>query len=75
MVFFHADTDTSKTLGVSSQWWLYLAVTVPLTIIVFGSWVVWLQWRMRVKREGDVRRNEDEKVEGAQPQAAVLATQ
>jgi hypothetical protein len=66
MVFFHVGSDVSSSsssstkLDVSSQWWLYIAVTLPLTIFVMGSWLIWLQWRMRtsasMKRDGDEQR-------------------
>ncbi|KZM26397.1 hypothetical protein ST47_g2476 [Ascochyta rabiei] len=32
-------------LRVSRQWWVLLAATVPLTIVVFGVWVGWQRMR------------------------------
>jgi hypothetical protein len=32
---------------VHPEWWLFPAITVPLTIIVFLTWIVW--WRVRAK--------------------------
>lgn len=32
-------------LQVSSQWWVLLAATIPLTIMVFGIWLGWQRMR------------------------------
>jgi hypothetical protein len=34
-----------KGLQVSGQWWVLLAATIPLTIVVFGVWVGWQRMR------------------------------
>lgn len=47
MVFFHVeDGNGHATFAVNSHWWLYLAVTIPLTI------VVGLAWYQMLKRKG-----------------------
>jgi hypothetical protein len=47
MVFFHLEDRNDHTaFAVNSYWWLYLAVTIPLTIIVGLAW-----YRM-LKRKG-----------------------
>ena len=39
-VFFNSYVDTSGTFHVvvAPQWWLFLAVTAPLTLLVFVLW-------------------------------------
>ncbi|KAJ4382290.1 hypothetical protein N0V86_002624 [Didymella sp. IMI 355093] len=34
-----------QELQVSGKWWTLLVVGVPLTLIVFGVWYKWTQWR------------------------------
>ncbi|KAF8963526.1 hypothetical protein BDZ97DRAFT_1820348 [Flammula alnicola] len=46
MVFFNTTPDNS--LSVGPQWWIFLAITVPLTVIVFATWVLWQRYRNRV---------------------------
>ena len=47
MAFFHLEDRSSGTeFAVNSYWWLYLAVTIPLTI------VVGLAWYQMLKRKG-----------------------
>jgi hypothetical protein len=39
MVFFHLeDRNGHTTFAVNSYWWLYLAVMIPLTIVVGLAW-------------------------------------
>jgi hypothetical protein len=47
MVFFHLEDGSGHTtFAVNSFWWLYLVVTIPLTI------VVGLAWYQMLKRKG-----------------------
>jgi len=50
MVFFNSKSSDSggESLIVGRQWWLFPAITIPLTILVFAIWVVWQQYRKRV---------------------------
>lgn len=41
MPFFHVGTEDEVKLVVDGQWWLYLAVTIPLTVMVFTLWWAW----------------------------------
>lgn len=47
MAFFNAGTDENgkATLEVSPLVWYFPAVTVPLTILVFGVWEFWRRKR------------------------------
>jgi hypothetical protein len=38
MVFFHIEGNDSNIFAVNSYWWLYLAVTIPLTLAVGLAW-------------------------------------
>ena len=50
MVFFNTKTSESgrESLIVGSQWWLFPAITVPLTILVFVIWVKWQQYHNKL---------------------------
>jgi hypothetical protein len=58
--FFSETGDSS--LVVSSHFWIYWAVTVPLTIAVVLIWLVWLKWQRlkESKREGDLEKDVEE---------------
>lgn len=49
MVFFSVTESGSSGIRVSPTWWLYLAITVPLTALVMILWFGWLRWSMRSK--------------------------
>ena len=53
MVFFDtkANDDGSKSMIIGPQWWLFPAITIPLTILVFTLWVAWQRYRNRVDSE------------------------
>ena len=50
MVFFDTKTGDNgrESLIVGSQWWLFPAITAPLTIIVFVIWVKWQQYHNKM---------------------------
>ena len=50
MVFFDTKTNGngSQSLHVGSQWWLFPAITIPLTILVFAVWVSWQRYRNKM---------------------------
>jgi hypothetical protein len=50
MVFFDSKTTESgrKLLIIGQQWWLFPAITIPLTILVFGVWLLWQRYRHRI---------------------------
>ena len=49
MVFFNDTVDAKgrDVFSISSRWWYFLAITLPLTIIVFAVWLVWTRQRRR----------------------------
>jgi len=53
MVFFDtkANDDGSESIIVGRQWWLFPAITIPLTVLVFALWVVWQRYSSRVDSE------------------------
>ena len=53
MVFFDTKANESgnESIIAGRQWWLFPAITIPLTILVFGLWVGWQQYRKRVDSE------------------------
>ena len=53
MVFFDkkANNDGSESMIIGPQWWLFPAITIPLTILVFTLWVAWQRYRNRVDSE------------------------
>jgi hypothetical protein len=50
MVFFDSKANGSggESLIVGRQWWLFPAITIPLTILVFTIWVAWQRYRSPV---------------------------
>ncbi|CAA7270080.1 unnamed protein product [Cyclocybe aegerita] len=50
MVFFNSESkeDGQLRLTVAPQWWLFPAIAIPLTILVFIVWVVWRKRRNSV---------------------------
>ncbi|KAI4185217.1 MAG: hypothetical protein LQ346_005946 [Caloplaca aetnensis] len=52
MVFFTAESDSPSGFRVNSLWWIYVAVTIPLTMLTVGAWLGWLRW-VRWKRRQD----------------------
>ena len=49
---FRPDDGNHVNITVSPQWWLYLVVTLPLTVVVLGAWNVWLRWKEeRIRNE------------------------
>ena len=50
MVFFDTKTNGNggESLIVGSQWWLFPAITIPLTVLVFAVWVSWQRYRNRM---------------------------
>ena len=53
MVFFDtkANDNGSQSIVVGRQWWLFPKITIPLTIVVFVTWVVWQRYRNRLDSE------------------------
>jgi len=53
MVFFNtkATDNGSESIIVGRQWWLFPAITIPLTVLVFALWVAWQRYRNRVHSE------------------------
>jgi Mg2+ and Co2+ transporter CorA len=52
MGFFDFSQNNSRDsrMHVTEQFWIYFAVTVPLTVVVLGICAAWLQWS---GRQGD----------------------
>ncbi|KAK0638284.1 hypothetical protein DIS24_g9968 [Lasiodiplodia hormozganensis] len=53
--FCDNDDGDSSTACVSGVWWLWLALTVPLTLLVIASWRIYHASTMIKRREGVVR--------------------
>ena len=45
MAFFHVTDGPEPRLTVNEHWWLYIAVTVPLTVLVLAVWLGWMRWK------------------------------
>jgi len=50
MVFFNTTTNENgiELLTIGRQWWLFPTITIPLTVLVFATWVAWQRHRKRV---------------------------
>ena len=53
--FFNFQTAPSISSAVSPNFWLYWAVTIPLTLAVVGMWLI---WERRKQRAYEVEDNE-----------------
>lgn len=62
--------DEAGTLSISGNVWLYPAIVLPLTMLVFGTWLSWIKVRPNkveeeVKKLGlTIRRRETAEVNG-----------
>ncbi len=56
MVFFTVDSGSGSGFRVNPLWWVYLAVTIPLTMLTVGVWRGWLGMvrRSRIQDEESV---------------------
>lgn len=36
--------DGKPTLNIAENWWLYVAISAPLTIVTIGVWYAWISW-------------------------------
>ncbi|KDR74750.1 hypothetical protein GALMADRAFT_280149 [Galerina marginata CBS 339.88] len=50
MAFFSSSGEQGK-LGVAPLWWLFPAITIPLTILVFLVWIFWRRHRNAIKQK------------------------
>jgi ABC-type glucose/galactose transport system permease subunit len=50
VVFFDSKTTESgrEFLIIGQQWWLFPAITIPPTILVFAIWLLWQRYRHRI---------------------------
>ncbi|EME84380.1 uncharacterized protein MYCFIDRAFT_207257 [Pseudocercospora fijiensis CIRAD86] len=52
--FFSVDFDTSqKSLQVATCFWIFWVITVPLTLVMLGGWIVWYH-SVKEKRTGNL---------------------
>jgi hypothetical protein len=58
------DFKTSVGEDISSKFWIYWAITIPLTLIVLAAWIYWYQIN---KRSHEAM---DRKIEESMPSAA-----
>jgi hypothetical protein len=64
MDFFYSvvDNDGKEYFKVSSRLWIFFAVAMPLTILVFG---VYQYWRRKREQRMELRRTQKDEVETA----------
>ncbi|KAL8788932.1 MAG: hypothetical protein Q9213_001455 [Squamulea squamosa] len=53
MVFFTVDSSSSTKFHVNSLWWIYVAVTLPLTLLTIGVWRGWLHMVRRSRKQDE----------------------
>ncbi|KAL8801531.1 MAG: hypothetical protein Q9182_004373 [Xanthomendoza sp. 2 TL-2023] len=61
MAFFTVDSGSGSGFHVNSLWWIYLAVTIPLTMLTIGVWRGWLRMARRLKIQDEERMDLKEK--------------
>ena len=69
MAFFHLEGNDGDTkFAVNSHWWLYLAVTIPLTLGVVVAWYAMVKRRPYIKMRNPTSQILDpEKYSGCKP--------
>ncbi|KAL8729492.1 MAG: hypothetical protein Q9181_004984 [Wetmoreana brouardii] len=58
MPLFNWDTQTAGHSAVSTQFWVYWAVSIPLTIVTLALWFAWMRLRMRRQHARDLKERE-----------------
>ncbi|KAL8696062.1 MAG: hypothetical protein Q9201_007843 [Fulgogasparrea decipioides] len=58
MPLFNWDTQTAGHSAVSEQFWVYWAVSIPLTFVTLALWFAWTRLRMRRQRARDLEERE-----------------
>ncbi|KAF8858725.1 hypothetical protein BDZ45DRAFT_784875 [Acephala macrosclerotiorum] len=48
---FQQSPGGQEEFQVSTDWWYYLVVTLPLTVIVFTVWIIWQKAQLSGKKE------------------------
>jgi hypothetical protein len=57
MSSFFIDYSGGSNLEISPQFWIFWAVTAPVTILILVGWNVWKEWLCQIEtRERPVRR-------------------
>jgi len=51
MNFFTFQTFEGSGFQMSKQFWIYIALSIPLTLLTVGSWLVFTRKRKRIKAE------------------------
>lgn len=51
MNFFTFQTFEGSGFQMSRQFWVYIALSIPLTLLTVGSWFVFTRKRKRIKAE------------------------
>ena len=52
MPLFNWSNDPGDSV-LNSHFWVYWAVTVPLTVAVLSTWWLWKEWRHRTDKAND----------------------
>jgi hypothetical protein len=47
-VFQDNNSNGKPTLSLADNWWLYVAISVPLTITTISIWYAWISWPWRI---------------------------
>jgi cytochrome c-type biogenesis protein CcmH/NrfF len=58
-MFNFQPSDPGVSVAISSLWWVYWVITIPLTLIVVGLWNVWLKKRRKHMAKRGYRDDED----------------
>ncbi len=51
MPFFSISTNPetgSETWAMSSTFWIYWAITTPITVVTISCWLIWQFWESRL---------------------------
>ena len=62
MPLFQWDGQTVGDSAVSRQFWIYSSVSIPLTVITVGSWLLWM--RLQAKRNDAMDLEDQQALDG-----------
>ncbi|MCJ1371249.1 hypothetical protein MMC20_002464 [Loxospora ochrophaea] len=73
MPFFQVQNGQGQSGLVANQFWIYWAVTVPLTFVVLLVWIIWIRWSqyLHAQQDAAARSGKENNPEELNPRALV----
>jgi hypothetical protein len=58
-IFDFSSSTSTGSVTVSSNFWMFWAVTIPLTLIVLAIWKLWMRFVSRSSLEDESKKEEE----------------